>query len=94
VKVSIKGYHINKMVSHKRVDKGWGGIRAGAGRPKLQAGQRQDAGLLLRLRPAELKALKKLAREQGLTVGVYAREVLRRDLKRQVPKKVLLKKRR
>jgi len=39
----------------------------------LRAEERQDAGLLIRLYPAELDALRGLPLRGGATVGVYAR---------------------
>lgn len=60
----------------------WGGRRPGAGRPELPAKERQNAALLLRLRPGELDALRERAAASGLSVGVYAREVLRRHIRR------------
>ena len=72
-----------KMSARTRRRKGqWGGARRGAGRPRLSPEERQNAALLVRLRPAELRALHSLAESAGSTVGVYAREILRRHLAR------------
>ena len=53
------------------------------GRPKLPRQERQDAALLLRMRPAELDAVRRLARDQGTTPGVAARALLRKHLRRK-----------
>jgi hypothetical protein len=62
--------------------KSWGGARPGAGRPKLPPGERQGEAFLVRMRPTEVAALRDLAADAGTTVGVYAREVLRRSIRR------------
>ena len=37
---------------------------------------------LIRMKPAEVAALRRLARNSGTTLGVYSRQVLRKHLKR------------
>ena len=65
----------------------WGGARPGAGRPK---GRGKPPELLRRnpvvsmLTDAELRALKKIARERGLPVFTAAYEILARTLKRKL----------
>ena len=52
----------------------------------LPPDERQDAGFLVRMKPAEVAALRELAADAGTTVGVYARQLLRRRLRRAQPK--------
>ena len=59
----------------------WGGRRRGAGRPALELGERQDAAVLVRMRPGEIEVLRQLAATAGISVGVYAREILRRRIR-------------
>jgi hypothetical protein len=60
----------------------WGGKRPGAGRKKLPDAERHDVQLLIKMRPAEAEALRKLAEDAGVGPGVYVRELVRRHLKR------------
>ncbi|MCC6642426.1 MAG: hypothetical protein IT386_14795 [Deltaproteobacteria bacterium] len=58
--------------------------RRRAGRPPLPPKERHDATLLIRLRPEELGRLRALAESAEQGVGQYARDVLRRHLRRAV----------
>ena len=60
-----------------------GGNRQGAGRPPLPVAERHDAAFLIRMRPAEVEALRRLAETKGVGVGTYARNVLRAHLERR-----------
>jgi len=57
-------------------------MRLGAGRPAMPSEERQDAAVLVRMRPREAEALRALADAAGTSVGVYAREILRRRIRR------------
>jgi len=48
----------------------------------LPTKDRQDVALLIRMRPREMEALRELAAAVNVTVGVYAREVLRARIRR------------
>ena len=48
----------------------------------MTPGERQDAGVLIRLKPGEAEVLRTIAKDAGMTVGVYARRVLRRHIRR------------
>jgi hypothetical protein len=54
----------------------------GPGRPTIPKSERQDTAVLIRMRPNEVRDLRKLADRAGVGIGVYAREVLRRHLRR------------
>ena len=61
----------------------WGGKRAGAGRPELGPEERHDKVFLVRMRLSEIEKLRHLAAAAEMTIGVYAREILRRELERR-----------
>ena len=64
----------------------WGGRRRGSGRKKLPTSERQDGQLLIRMRPRELEALRKVAKDAGVGPGVYVRDLVRRHLQRKGPR--------
>ncbi len=46
----------------------------------MPAAERQDASLPTPMRPRELKELRRLAKAEGTTAGVYVRALLREHL--------------
>ncbi len=47
----------------------------------MRPDERQDAPLFVRMRPGDVKVLRELAHAAGMTVGVYAREILKRRIR-------------
>ena len=58
------------------------GKRSRLGRPPVPPEEKVTATLLIRLLPEEARRLRALAKREGLGVGQYVREVVRRHLKR------------
>jgi len=65
-----------------RTSAAWSRSPLRAGRPPLPPDERQNAAILVRLLPRELKELRALAADAGMGAGQYAREAVRRHLVR------------